>query len=132
MPLKDPVKRREYQKEKYHTDAGYRERQLAGSRARYWRDPAANILRGRIREDKQRVWLHGLKAEVGCHICGESDPVCLDFHHKDPEEKLFTIGMSSGRKRSVLLSEIAKCEVLCSNCHRKLEWAKSQKLKITA
>lgn len=27
-----------------------------------------------------------------CIICGESELVCIDFHHIDPNNKEFTIG----------------------------------------
>jgi hypothetical protein len=43
------------------------------------------------------------------------------FHHADPETKETTVAEAVrrgfGRKR--LLAEIAKCEVLCANCHAK-------------
>jgi hypothetical protein len=53
--------------------------------------------------------------------CSESDPVCLTFHHKDPKEKEFEIGacISKGLSWEKILIEIAKCEVLCMNCHAK-------------
>jgi hypothetical protein len=55
----------------------------------------------------------------GCIRCGEVHPACLDFHHRNPEEKEGHIGefRKFGMKR--LLAEIAKCDVLCANCHRK-------------
>lgn len=60
------------------------------------------------------------KTERGCRFCTERDPVALDFHHRD-EKKEYTI---SGRMGSLtweqLLKEIRKCDVVCSNCHRKL------------
>lgn len=41
------------------------------------------------REYKKNILLE-LK-EVGCCICGESDSVCLDFHHYDQTEKEFNV-----------------------------------------
>lgn len=43
----------------------------------------------------------------------------MDFDHIDSKEKLFTIGQT-GRYASEenLLKEIAKCDVVCANCHR--------------
>jgi hypothetical protein len=55
-----------------------------------------------------------------CVICGEVETCCLDFHHKDPSEKDFTISTSHHRSQKVLLEEIAKCICVCSNCHRKI------------
>lgn len=56
-----------------------------------------------------------------CSICGESDYACLDFHHRDPDTKDFA--MSHIHKRAgvdKIKAEIAKCIVLCANCHRKI------------
>lgn len=55
----------------------------------------------------------------GCVRCGESDLSCLDFHHRDRETK---DADATGMRRFSLkrmLAEIAKCDVLCANCHRK-------------
>lgn len=55
----------------------------------------------------------------GCVRCEESHPSCLDFHHRDPTTK--DADIATMRRFSVkrLLGEIAKCDVLCANCHRK-------------
>ena len=53
--------------------------------------------------------------------CGETHKACLDFHHIKPSTKLFDIGKMFGKvSLSRMLAEIAKCNILCSNCHRKL------------
>ncbi len=55
----------------------------------------------------------------GCVHCPEKDPACLDFHHRDPGEKEGHIGEFRRFGMERLLAEIAKCDVLCANCHRK-------------
>ncbi|MEL0011655.1 MAG: HNH endonuclease, partial [Bacteroidota bacterium] len=59
-----------------------------------------------------------------CEMCGESHPAALDFHHRDPSEKdtnlASVVGMGWSRDR--IIREINKCDVICSNCHRKLHW----------
>ena len=55
----------------------------------------------------------------GCAKCGENDPSCLDFHHRDPDTKEGDIGKIRRYSMKRLLAEIAKCDVLCANCHRK-------------
>lgn len=63
------------------------------------------------------------KKSRGCSVCGETHIACLDFHHKDGEEKEFAISqMLSSQGRERVFQEIAKCVVLCANCHRKLHW----------
>ena len=67
-----------------------------------------------------REWFRQLKLTMSCCVCGEDDPVCLDFHHIDPNEKDFELGGSSSKvgKKSII-NEINKCACLCANCHRK-------------
>lgn len=68
---------------------------------------------------QQYVW--DIKEESECRYCGEDHPACLDFHHIDPGRKSGNIG-DLIRKRYTkqrLQAEIDKCEVVCSNCHRK-------------
>jgi hypothetical protein len=64
-----------------------------------------------------------MKVQLGCSRCPENHPSCLDFHHCD-EEKEFCISDMINEKHSEekILAEIAKCEVLCANCHRKEHW----------
>jgi hypothetical protein len=68
-----------------------------------------------------KVWLEEYKKTIFCESCGESDPCCLDFHHKDPKEKDFALGDAIKTTQSIdrLKKEIAKCNILCANCHRK-------------
>lgn len=54
-----------------------------------------------------------------CVGCGISDPDVLTFHHKNPDDKSFTISHSLHLSLEKLLCEIKKCELLCMNCHMK-------------
>lgn len=60
------------------------------------------------------------KLDRPCACCGRVFPsCCMDFHHRDPETKLFSIGTAAGtRTIQVFMDEIAKCDFLCANCHR--------------
>ena len=55
--------------------------------------------------------------------CGESDPACLDFHHKDPSLKVAPISdmITNCVSTEAFLAELSKCVCICSNCHRKHE-----------
>ncbi len=106
MPIKDPVKRREYQREYM--------------RRWYENNKATHIGYVRSRDRRIKEWLKDYKSTLSCELCGENHPACLEFHHTDPLKKDFAIGRlrdkSSMRK---LKEEIAKCRGLCANCHRK-------------
>jgi hypothetical protein len=57
-----------------------------------------------------------------CVRCGYNDLTHLsvfDFHHRDPKQKLFGMNnlINSGRSYNELLTEVAKCDLLCRNCH---------------
>lgn len=60
------------------------------------------------------------KSEIGCKYCPENDPVALDFHHKSGDKEYIISSKMSSLRWEQLLKEIAKCDVVCSNCHRKL------------
>ena len=66
------------------------------------------------------TWLKSLKRGKACR-CGEADPSCLDWHHRDPKQKEFNVSqMRKGCSKEQVLREVAKCTIVCSNCHRKL------------
>ena len=69
-----------------------------------------------------REWVRELKSTLACTACGENHPATLDFHHRNPQEKDLEISKMSTYGWSVerMQKEIDKCDVLCSNCHRKL------------
>ena len=53
-----------------------------------------------------------------CTDCGETDPVVLEFDHL--RDKRFNISNALPyRNWQSILDEIAKCEVVCANCHRR-------------
>lgn len=79
--------------------------------------------RANVKKHRQamKAWLHALKRDLKCSRCPESFWACLDFHHRNPKIKEFEIREAFDRTLSKkrILAEIAKCDVLCANCHRK-------------
>lgn len=76
------------------------------------------------RRQECRLRLEVYKRQQKCDRCGfDEHPVALDFHHLDPATKDRTIAqMVIDRVPwDKVLLEIAKCRVLCSNCHRIVE-----------
>ncbi len=74
--------------------------------------------------DKARQFITEYKAACGCLVCGEREPVALDFHHLDPAQKDLNISRLV-RHRTIsnldsIQAEMEKCVVLCANCHRKV------------
>ena len=67
-----------------------------------------------------KKWLMEYKCTLSCLKCGENHPATLDFHHTDPKEKDISVSDKFRVYATIplLKKEIAKCIVLCSNCHR--------------
>ena len=66
------------------------------------------------------AWAACYKSERGCSVCPEKDARCLDFHHLGEKEREVGDMVRLGFSRARILKEIAKCRILCANCHRKL------------
>ena len=80
--------------------------------------PEIHIQQALRRQKRRGDWLNQQK--TSCIICGESEACCIDFHHKTPEQKNFTIGKKRSLNIETLQEEINKCVCLCANCHRKV------------
>ena len=74
------------------------------------------------RVDENLKWLFNYKENLYCIKCGyKENVVALDFHHRNPDEKIDTISSgvrTQGWSKETLIKEIKKCDLLCANCHR--------------
>jgi len=69
--------------------------------------------------ERKLAKVHAYQLEKGCADCGfNKHPAALEFDHLPGTKKLFNIGEEIGNRsvESIWL-EIAKCEVVCANCH---------------
>jgi len=55
-----------------------------------------------------------------CLDCeGRFPPCSMDFDHRDPTSKRFAVTRMIGRTGTArILEEVAKCDIVCANCHR--------------
>ena len=100
----------------------WRERnpEVSKERCRVYKEANRNKERKRAREHnaKRRRMLDAIKQETGCMDCTYNEhPVALDFDHVRGK-KLFQISAKVTKTWESLMEEIAKCEVVCANCHR--------------
>jgi hypothetical protein len=97
-----------YRKHRNQWYVDHREREIKTIKARTlkWRKEA-------------KAWINGYKAEHPCTNCNEKRIPVLQFHHLDPKEKDLNLGAAANHGWSIarIEKEIAKCIVLCANCH---------------
>lgn len=73
----------------------------------------------RGRRESFNEWCRIIKVRSGCKDCGyQAHAAALDFDHRPDEVKSFEIARAANRVRARVLEEIAKCDVVCANCHR--------------
>jgi len=73
--------------------------------------------------DRRKVMVREKFGE-NCVRCGDwLFPREMEFHHREPSSKegnlsdLFRIA-----SKEAILAEVAKCDILCRNCHRVVHW----------
>lgn len=84
----------------------------------------ADKVRADLRE-RQRARAAQFYEGRSCVVCGEDHPAAISFHHRNKEEKRFGISNAISRRDipdEEIWAEIAKCDVLCHNCHAKEHW----------
>lgn len=74
---------------------------------------------GKKRYAVKQSMVANIKTGIGCQSCGRTDFHCsvYDFHHIDPSLKDTHVPPQS-LSWNRLCTEVSKCLVLCSNCHR--------------
>lgn len=93
----------------------------------YCRDCVARdtIQRGR------KLKLECIKYKGGkCIKCGyKKCPAALDFHHRNPKEKDFSLCKKYGCRKinERIKKELDKCDLVCANCHREIHFKQSTK-----
>lgn len=113
MPLKDKEARAAYHKQ-------YMQKWYAKNKKKHISYVAKNRATHR---DRIAQWLSEMGKKLECSICLEDHVACMDFHHRNPEEKEFNIAHGNiYYSKEKVLKELAKCDILCSNCHRKLHY----------
>jgi len=78
-----------------------------------WRDNSPKAMAA-------KAWMIEIKSNP-CHDCGGVfDICCMDFDHRAGTEKKYNIGSMFAHhySRELIESELAKCDLVCANCHR--------------
>lgn len=90
---------------------------------RTWRHRNSERVRATRAEGRRRRYaankakMQEYKTSKGCFRCFIKITCCLEFHHKDPSTKEHQISDMLDKPWHRIEEEIAKCEVVCRNCH---------------
>ena len=78
------------------------------------------ILTKNSRREKMRKLLDYL-ANHPCIDCGETDPIVLEFAHRDNSVKVEAVTqmVTNNCGWDKISNEIQKCDIRCANCHRR-------------
>lgn len=63
-----------------------------------------------------------------CVDCGETDILVLQFDHRG--SKKINVTMLYSHSMKVLIEEIEKCDIRCSNCHDRKTWIERDTWKV--
>lgn len=98
MPFKDPAKVR------------------AASKRHYDKNPEYYRNRNRVQRERKTQFIQETKS-VPCADCGvQHPPYVMEFDHVG-DDKLYCVTSMASESWSRLKAEIAKCEIVCANCH---------------
>lgn len=78
------------------------------------------LIRKKRRYLEKRKLILGFK-DKPCMDCGGVFPYyVMDFDHRDKTKKIDNIASMSGRgwTNEKIMKEMAKCDIVCANCHR--------------
>ena len=68
--------------------------------------------------EERFIFLMAYFRDHPCADCGETDPVVLEFDHLRDKKFVIAAGIRN-RNWNDVLDEIAKCDVVFANCHRR-------------
>lgn len=90
------------------------------------RPQSVRVSRGSRPETKRAV-VERMK-EAPCMDCGGTyPPICMDFDHRPGEKKVADVSkLRRSATVDAILAEIAKCDLVCSNCHRIRTYARQK------
>ncbi len=90
----------------------------------YQRNKEAYVRRAKARKSALKDDFRKLVDDLKSHPCGDCGhsfpPFVMDFDHREGELKIDNVAnlVASPHSMKKLLEEIAKCDLVCANCHR--------------
>lgn len=73
----------------------------------------------RLARKRLREFLYNYYKIHPCVECGEDDPMVLEFDHLRDKYRGIAIMVNRAFSITRIKEEIAKCEIVCANCHKR-------------
>ena len=93
---------------------------------RKWYSENKDVQMQRVKDRKNKIRdeVRAYKESKPCMDCGKFYPhIVMDFDHREPQDKSYNISsVINGGSMKKIWSEIEKCDLVCSNCHRLRTW----------
>ena len=133
----------EYYQRRTHRVGEYYERCKECSKERgrkyYHKNHERQLKLAKLRKHKyieeRKKWLEGVKNKP-CVDCGKIYPTwVMDFDHRDGQIKIGSISNLAIHNTSnfeKIKKEIAKCDLICANCHRERTYRRLQSRKFAS
>ena len=103
---------------------------------RYHRTRPHHLMRVKVRANKIRTENKQRMADYlrthPCVDCGEPDIVVLEFDHLRDKWKDVSAVMGGCYSWDRIMEEVAKCDVVCANCHRRRTYGRLESTWRTA
>lgn len=99
----------------------------------YYKKHKSKIIdRNNAKIQRNRDAVSAIKAKISCLDCNTKfHPVAMDFDHVKGEKLMNVAEMVvHGFSLESIMAEIAKCELVCSNCHRVRTFLRGQNSSI--
>lgn len=110
MPYKDPEKQKEAQ------------------RKSYFKNIDKNRIKNKTYREKVREYVRTQKESGSCKDCGVAYPYyVMEYDHIEDNKIRSVAKITSNGSMDQVIKEIAKCDLICSNCHKIRTWERIQK-----
>lgn len=124
--IQNPEYMKEYNKQRKEKTKHYNKDYYGGHKRQI-------IKKGKtIHRKNKNLWKNIIKDILGhsivCQKCGyDKCFASIDFHHRNPKEKKYNIGILWRQKPTperlqIFRKELKKCNILCKNCHYELHY----------
>jgi len=85
-----------------------------------WWNENKTVQQERVKKNRNKLseFVFSLKEDKECAVCGETNPLTLEFDHIHCKEHSISEMCRKGISKEKIIEEVKKCRILCSCCHQ--------------